>query len=220
MPLGVRHIQHVLPTYLLTYTQERLTAKQGGAAEFLDGGKMFNASDAVKDLMKIADATSDPIESFFGTHDNEASVLSKNTSFHVTGTIAAWNHNRTSTFLRVLSTSQRDRLLKEAVRLGPHLKRETDLAISEAAEHKLKRLEKQAKATRKSEKKLIKDLLNLRDEKVFKTTEEFNEFTVSVGNDNKKVIKEIKKQIRLLQKVHSIDVHTHVYKCTNIHITT
>ena len=169
---------------------------------------MFNASGAVEDLMKIADATSDPIESFFGIHDSVATVHSKNTSFHVTGTIAAWNHNHTCTFLRTLSMSQRNRLLKEAVRLGPHLKRETVMAISEAAEYKLKRLEKQAKATRATEKKLIHDLLTLRHEKVFKTIAEFEEFATSVGNDDKKVIKEIKKQIRLLNKV-GMDKHTH-----------
>ena len=38
--------------------------------EFLKGGKLFNAvSGAVADMMDIVDATSDPIESFFGTHD-------------------------------------------------------------------------------------------------------------------------------------------------------
>ena len=44
----------------------RLTKSQGGAAEFLEGGKLFNAQGALADLMKIVDATSDCIESLFG----------------------------------------------------------------------------------------------------------------------------------------------------------
>ena len=44
----------------------RLTKSQGGAAEFLEGGKLFNADEALADLMKIVDATSDCIESLFG----------------------------------------------------------------------------------------------------------------------------------------------------------
>ena len=70
------------------HTQERLTAKQGGAAEFLEGGKLVDATGAVADMMSIAAATSDPIESFFGIHDNVASVQSKNVSFHVTSVLA------------------------------------------------------------------------------------------------------------------------------------
>ena len=109
------------------------------------------------------------------------------------------------------------------MRIGRHLKRETDTAISDAAEHKLKRLEQQAKATRKTEKKLINDLLKLRQEKVFKTGVDFNEFIVSVGNNEKNITKEIKNQIRILHKV-STHVLTHVhtsnkfvFKFTNTH---
>ena len=89
-----------------------MTARQGGAAEFLEGGKLFNASGAVKDMMSVAEATSDPIESFFGTHDCVASTQSKNTSFHVTGTLATWKHNKTTTFLRSLLPGQRKRYCK------------------------------------------------------------------------------------------------------------
>lgn len=79
---------------------------------------------------QIAEATSDPIESFFGTHDQTAAVQSKNVSFHVTGTLATWTHNKTAEWLNTLSSSQRDLLLRDAVRQGRLLKRQTDKDIS------------------------------------------------------------------------------------------
>ena len=167
----------------------------------MKGGKLFNAVGAVADMMGIVDATSDPIESFFGTHDLVGATQSKNTSFHVTSVIATWCHNKTSIFLSSLSTAQRCKLLRESVRQGRRLKRETDLAISKAAVHKLKRLEKEAAATRISEKKKIKDLLSLRKQKLFKTSEEYETFKTQVNNEDKKVIKQLKLQIRLLNKV-------------------
>ena len=48
-----------------TFTQKRLSVSQGGVKEFLDGGKLVNAQGAVTYMMKVAVATSDPIESFF-----------------------------------------------------------------------------------------------------------------------------------------------------------
>ena len=202
MPLALSPMHAPRPSYTpYTHTQERLTAKQGGAAEFLKGGKLFDASGAVADMMSIAEATSDPIESFFGTHDSVATTQSKNTSFHVTGVLATWKHNGTSDFLKTLSTSQRNSLLREAVRHSRRLKRETDKAISEAARYKLKRLQQQAKATRDSEKSLIHDLLNLREKTVFKTVDQYEECCASVEDNYKKVLKELKLQIRLLYKV-------------------
>ena len=162
---------------------------------------MYDAAGAVADMMAIADATSDPIESFFGIHDSVASVQSKNTSFHVTGTLATWNHNCTSNFLNTLMYSHRKQLLLSAVWHGHRLKRETDAAISHAAAHKLSRLQKEAEANRKAEKNLIHDLLNLRSETLFKTVTQYEDFRLSVGDDDKKVVKELKKQIRILRKV-------------------
>ena len=179
----------------------RLTASQGGAAEFLEGGKLHNPSGAVSDLMKLVAATSDPIESFFGMHDMVASSLSKNTSFHVTSALATWRHNNTPTFLKKLSKKQRTILLRDAVKQGKRLKRETDVRIAESAEAKLKRLQNQAKATRLSESKLIDDLLELRERTLFKTSEQYQTFVDSVKNDDKKVLREIQMQIRLLRKV-------------------
>ena len=80
--------------------------------------------------VQIADATSDPIESFFGIHDQTAAVQSKNTSFHVTGTLATWTHNKTAVWLQILLPSQRDLLLRNAVRQGRLLKQQTDKDIS------------------------------------------------------------------------------------------
>ena len=191
---------NILKTYG-TALRERLTAKQGGAVEFLAGGKLVNPSDAVTDLMALVDATSDPIESFFGIHDNVATSLSKNTSFLVTGTIATWRHNHTTSFLQSLSKVQIRCIMKGAVRRSRHLKRESDEAISEAATAKLKRLKKQAKATRETEKKLIHSLLNLRGKKLFKTVGEFEDFCALVNNDDKQIIKELKVQIRILHQV-------------------
>ena len=178
---------------------------------------MFNATGAVKDMMGIADATSDPIESFFGMHDLVAAVQSKNTSFHVTGVLTTWKHNKTSAFLQTLSSPQRVKLLREAVRQGRRLKRETDLAISKAAEHKLARLKKEAAATRASEKKLIHDLLTLRHEIVFKTVAQYEKFKSDVNDDDKKVLKQMKLQIRLLNKVCESLTHTHTH--THTHTT-
>ena len=158
--------------------------------------------------MNLVDATSDPIESFFGMHDLVASTMSKNTSFHVTSTIATWKHNNTTDFLHTLSTVQLDHLLHEAVRKGRQLKRQSDKREKKAAAHKLKYLEDQAKATRESEKKLIKDLLLLRGKTLIKTTSQYQAFVVSVDNDYKTILKELKMQIRLLRKV---PPHIHVY---------
>lgn len=180
-----------------------MTTKQGGAAEFLSGGELFNATGAVADMMAIAEATSDPIESLFGIHDSVSTTQSKNTSFHVTSVLSTWKHNHTSTFLRNLLASQRNILLREAIRHGRRYKKETDAAISEAAEYKLKRLEEQAKSTRKAEKALIHDVLNLRDTPVFKTTPQFDSFCRSVEHDYKKILKALKVQIRLLHKVYA-----------------
>ena len=192
----------------MTSTQERLTAKQGGAAEFLKDGKLHDAVGAVADMMQIAEATSDPIESFFGTHDRVATVQSKNTSFHVTGALATWNHNCTSEWLKTLSTSQLHCLLKDSVRNARRLKRETDNAISDAAAHKLKRMEKQAAATRASEKQMIHEILRLRHQKLFTTVDEYEAFCDSVQNDDKKVVKELQSQIRILNKVSMHITHT------------
>ena len=178
-----------------------MTTKQGGAAEFLTGGKLSDAVGAVADMMAIAEATSDPIESFFGIHDSVAASQSQNTSFHVTGVLATWKHNDTSFFLRNLSDTQRVTLLREGVRHARRLKRETDQSISESAAYKLKRLEKQAKATRASEKALIHELMNLRHQTLFKTTAQYKSFCDGVLHDYKKILKELKMQIRLLIKV-------------------
>ena len=178
-----------------------MTANQGGAAEFLNGGKLFDPSGAVADMMKIAEATSDPIESFFGTHDRVTTVQSKNTSFHVTSALATWNHNKTSSFLQTLTSLQRAKLLRAAVWHGARLKQETDKCIADAAEHKLARLKKEASVTRASEKNLIHDLLDMRAETLFKTVAQYEAFKRSVYDDDKKVIKELKKQVRLLHKV-------------------
>ena len=205
---------NILKTYG-TALRERLTAKQGGAAEFLAGGKLFNPSGAVADLMSLVDATSDPIESFFGMHDNVATSLSKNTSFLVTGTLATWRHNHTTSFLQSLSKVQMQCIMKGAVRRSRHLKRESDAAISEAAAAKLKRLLKQAKANRETEKKLIHSLLNLRRKKLFKTIGEYEDFCELVNNADKKIIKELKVQIRLLHQVRHI-----IYARARIHTLT
>lgn len=183
--------------------QERLTTKQGGASEFLNGGKLFDATGAVTDMMSVAEATSDPIESFFGTHDRVSTVQSKNTSFHVTGMLATWNHNRVSSFLKTLLQSQRDSLLRAAIwhGKGKRLKSETDASIAEAAAHKLQRLEQDAERTRKADKRVIHTLINLRSEKLFKTVDEYDVFKHSVNDDDKKIVKELKKQIRLLHHV-------------------
>lgn len=194
-------------------TKERLTAKQGGAAEFLEGGKLFNPSNAVAALMEIADATSDPIESFFGTHDQMATVQSKNTSFHVTGTLATWNHNNTGTWLQTLTALQRESLLRASVRQGRILKRQTDKDISHAAAATLKRMEKQAKATKAAEEKLIHDLLNLRSKELFRTTVQYESFVATVKDNFKKHLRELKQQIRLLRKVGKL---THAYTHTLI----
>ena len=151
---------------------------------------------------QIAEATSDPIESFFGIHDQMATVQSKNASFHVTGTLATWTHNKTSEWLNTLSSSQRDLLLRSAVRQGRLLKRQTDKDISEAATEKLKRLEKRSKAMKLAEKKLIHDLLNLRDKELFKTTTRYELFADTVKDNFSKHLCELKQQIRLLRKVH------------------
>ena len=119
----------------------------------------------------------------------------------MTSVVATWCHNKTSLFLKSLSRTQRCKLLRESVRQGRRLKRETDLAISEAAVHKLKRLEKDAAATRRSEKKKIKDILALRNQKVFRTAAEYESFKSQVNNADKQVIKQLKLQIRLLNKV-------------------
>ena len=48
----------------------------------------------------------------------------------MTGTLATWNHNKTATWLKSLSSSQRELLLRQAVRQGRLLKRQTDKDIS------------------------------------------------------------------------------------------
>ena len=166
--------------------------------------------------MDVVDATSDPIESFFGIHDLVGATMSKNTSFHVTSGIATWRHNRTSAFLHNLSTTQLNLILHNAVKHGRRLKRAADKRERKAAEHKLKHLEKQAKKTRVSEKKFIKALIQLRQEVVFKTVEQYEAFVVSVNDDYKKLLKELKKQIRVLRKV-SIPayIHTRSHACTH-----
>ena len=173
-------------------------------------GKMFNPTGAVKDLMHLVDATSDPIESFFGIHDLVATTMSKNTSFHVTSTLATWRHNRTTKFLHTLTPVQLDLLLHSAVKHGKLLKRESDKRDKKAAIHKLKYLEKQARETRESEKKLIKDLFCMRDETLFKTTTQYQAFVTSVDDDYKKILKELKRQIRILRKV------VHACVCTRV----
>ena len=155
----------------------------------------------MSDMMKVVVATSDPIESFFGIHDNVASKLSKNTSFHVTSVLSTWIHNDSSVFLKSLSKSQRVCLLRGAVRNADRLKRETTAAISQAAKDKLKRLHKSAEATHLSEKKLIHELLCLRREVLIKNLAEWDAFRNRVSDADKKVVKEMKKQIRLLHKV-------------------
>ena len=162
------------------------------------------------DMMKVAVATSDPIESFFGIHDNVASKLSKNTSFHVTSVLATWHHNDSSAFLKSLSQSQLISLLRGAVRNTDRLKRETAAAISQAAKDKLKRLEKDAANTYKTEKKLIHDLLCLRREILIKTVEQFDAFRESVSDVDKTVVTEMRKQIRMLHKV-SDTLHTCIH---------
>ena len=159
--------------------------------------------------MNLVDATSDPIESFFGIHDLVASTMSKNTSFHVTSAIATWKHNNTTDFLHTLSMSQLDYLLHEAVKKGKQLKRQSDKRERKAADHKLKHLEKQVKATRASEKQLIKDLLFLRGKTLIKSTAQYQAFADSVNDDYKTLLKEMKIQIRLLRKV----THAHVRTC-------
>ena len=106
---------------------------------------------------------------------------------------------------------QLHRLLKDAVRHGRFDKRETDAAISQAAKHKLARLEQKATDTYRSEKKLVHDLLNLRSKTLFKTTTQYENFVLSVNNDDKKVIKELKVQIRLLHKVFEHACASHTY---------
>lgn len=189
----------------------RLCASQGGAAEFLTGGKLHNATGAVADLMKLVAATSDPIESFFGIHDMVKTKLSKNTSFHVTSTLATWRHNHTTDFLKTLSKNQVVRLMRDAVKESKRLKRETDDRISESAADKLKHMQKQAKATREAEKKLIDDLLELREQTVFKTIDQYRAFADSVDDRDKEVVKEIQKQIRLLNKVSTL-LLLHTYR--------
>ena len=192
---------HTWDAHAHIQTQERLTASQGGAKEFLEGGKLANAQGAVADMMKVAAATSDPIESFFGIHDNVASKLSKNTSFHVTSVVSTWVHNDSSAFLKSLSPSQRVCLLRAAIRNANRLKRETAAAISQAAKDKLKRMEKDAEATHESEKRLIHELLCLRREILIKNADQFDAFRKSVSDSDREVLKEMKKQIRMLIKV-------------------
>ena len=116
-------------------------------------GKLHNPTGAVRDLMKLVDATSDPIESFFGMHDLVVTTMSKNTSFHVTSAVATWRHNHTTAFLQTLSTVQLDELLRSAVKKGRSLKREADKREKAAAAHKLRHLKAQAETTRQTEKK-------------------------------------------------------------------
>ena len=168
------------------------------------------------DMMKVAVATSDPIESFFGIHDNVASKLSKNTSFHVTSVLATWIHNDSSAFLKSLSQSQRVCILRGAVRNADRLKRETAAAISQAAKDKLKRLEKDAKKTHETEKKLIHDLLCLRREILIKSVEQFDAFRESVSDADNKVVKEMRKQVRML---HKVSCTPHTCTCSHIHPT-
>ena len=209
----------------------RLTKSQGGAVEFLEGGKCFNATGALADLMKIVDATSDCIESLFGIdasgvllttvyrhlhtyhhphpppsplsgmHDLVGETMSKNTSFHVTSTLATWKYNSTTDWLRSLSSVKLEKLMRGAVKKGVSLKRETDFAISSAAADKLKRLKQDAKAKCKSDKKILHDILELRSKKLFKTVDQYEAFCSSVNHDVKKIVKELKMQIRILNKV-------------------
>ena len=87
------------------------------------------------------------------------------------------------------------------MRNADRLKRETNAAISQAAKDKLKRLEKDAAKTYEAEKKLVHDLLCLRREILIKTVEQYDAFRVSVSDADEKVVKEMKKQIRILHKV-------------------
>jgi len=162
---------------------------------------LYNPTGAVRDLIKLVDATSDPIESFFGMHDLVVSTLSKNTSFHVTSAVATWRHNHTTAFLQTLSAVQLDELLHAAVKKGRVLKREADMREKEAAAHKLRYLKVQAEKTRQSEKKMIKELLRLQNEHLFKTTVQYESYKTSISNNYKTLLKELKKQIRLLRKV-------------------
>ena len=166
--------------------------------------------------VQIAEATSDPIESFFGIHDQTASVQSKNTSFHVTGTLATWTHNKTATWLQTLTASQRESLLRAAVREGRKLKRQTDKDISNAAAAKLKRMEKQSKATKASEKRLIHDLLNLRCKTLFKTAAQYESFVLTVKDNFKKHLRELKQQIRMLRKVCTREFTHDCLMCMNV----
>ena len=191
---------NILKTYG-TAIKERLTTSQGGAAEFLEGGKLFDTEGAIADMMKLTAATSDPIESFFGIHDNVASSLCKNTSFHVTSVLATWRHNHTSKYLSELLPKQRALLIKDALRNADRLQREKKSSISEAAALKLKRLLDDAEKNKVKEKKLIHELLRLRGEVVFKTMRQYTEFVESVKGRESKIIKELKKQVRLLRKV-------------------
>ena len=132
--------------------------------------------------------------------------------------MAVWIHNDSSALLRSLSASQLVVLLRAAVRNADRLKRETNAAISQAAKDKLWRLEQAAQRTHTAEKKLIHDLLCLRHEILIKTTEQHESFRESVKDSDKKVLKELKKQIRLLHKVlvlkkaqkYSHTLYTHV----------
>ena len=139
-------------------------------------------------------------------HDLAASTMSKNTSFHVTSALATWKYNSTTDWLRSLSYAQMQKLMRGAVKKGVSLKRQTDFAISEAAVHKLKRLKKDAKEKRLSDKNLIHDLLKLRSKTLFKTVAQYEQFCANVQHDDKKILKELRLQIRLLNKV-SIITH-------------
>lgn len=164
--------------------------------------------------MQLVDATSDSIESFFGIHDLVSSTMSKNTSFHVTSAISTWKHNRTSVFLHTLSVTQLEHLLLSAVKNGRRLKREADKREKKAAIHKLKHLKEKAQATRESEKRMIKDIQCLRNETLFKTVRQYQDFVHSIGNNYKLLLKELKKQIRLLRKVHAHDYAQQcIYMC-------
>ena len=136
-----------------------------------------------------------------GMHDLVGATMSKNTSFHVTSALATWKYNSTSDWIRSLSAVQQEKLVRVAVKKGVSLKRQTDFAISEAAVYKLKRLKKDAEAKRKSDKKLIHELLKLRNKTVFKTVEQYELFCNSVNHDDKKIMQELRMQIRLLNKV-------------------
>ena len=153
----------------------RLEAKQGGAAEFLVGGRLHpdNISNEDKELMEVTPSTSDCIESFFGILDMTTRTQSKNLSFHSASTLATWVSNHTSEWLSKLTPPQRQLLVNQSRRRGRSLKRAADKREAESADYRLKMMMEAARLERTRMKTKIHAYLQLSEVALIKTPVEF-----------------------------------------------